>query len=95
MIFCSKCGAGTIYYDTVKRTVRTTYGKTYKTCVKRYICTKCRFIHRELPDYLVPYKQYEKPIIDGFILGNLSSDMLEYEDYPCSLTIQNWKKSAI
>lgn len=94
MIFCLRCGEISGYYDTVKRTVRTAYGKRYEVSIERYICTKCRFIHRELPDYLIPYKHYEKRIIDGFIFGNLSSDMLEYEDYPCSMTIQNWKKST-
>ena len=95
MIFCSKCGATARYYDTVKRIVRTAFGKRYDTYVKRYICTKCGFIHRELPDWLIPYKQYEKPIINGFIFDTLSSDILEYEDYPCSQTVRNWKKSVI
>ena len=65
MIFCSKCGENTKYYDTVKRFVRTAYGK-----------------------------QYEKHIIDGFIFGSLTSEMLEYEDYPCPSTVRNWKLSA-
>lgn len=92
---CLKCGETARYYDTVKRTVRTAFGKSRKVYVERYICTKCKFIHRELPNFLSPYKQYEKTIINGFIFDTLSSDMLEYEDYPCSQTIRNWKKSVI
>ena len=94
MIFCSKCGAKAKYYDTVKRIVRAEYGKAYTAYVQRYICTKCKFIHRILPDFLMPYKQYEKRIVNGFIFGTLTSDMLEYEDYPCTSTIKNWKLST-
>ena len=94
MIFCSRCGENTKYYDTVKRFVRTAYGKQYVIFIERYICVNCRFIHRNLPEFLVPYKQYEKHIIDGFIFGTLTSEMLEYEDYPCPSTVRNWKLSA-
>ena len=91
MIFCSKCGASTKYYDTVKRLARTGYGKSYMAYVQRYMCTKCKSVHRMLPDFLMPYKHYEKRIIEGFISGTITSDMLEYEDYPCVSTIKNWK----
>lgn len=94
MIFCSRCGERTKYYDTVKRFVRSEYGKQRVLYVKRYICKNCRFLHRNLPDFLLPNKHYEKRIVNGFIFGSLTSEMLEYEDYPCTSTIKIWKSSA-
>ncbi len=94
MIFCSRCGETAKYYDTVKRFVRVEYGEQRVLYVERYICVNCRFIHRNLPDTLLPYKHYEKHIIDGFIFGTLTSEMLEYEDYPCISTIKIWKSST-
>lgn len=89
---CSKCGSVMKYYDRVKRTVKLTYGSKKNIYVKRYSCPKCSSICRKLPDNILPYKHYDKKIIEGFVLGRLTSELLEYEDYPCDSTIVNWKR---
>ena len=92
MFVCSKCGSAMRYYDRVKRIVRQAYGSKSKVYVKRYSCLTCGSVCRFLPDNLLPCKHYDKDIIEGFVLGLLNSDLLEYEDYPCESTIANWKR---
>lgn len=94
-IVCKTCGGIARYYDKVKRIVRTGYGKRYSIRVCRYICPRCGAIHRRLPSNLIPYKHYQKNIIEGFLSGELSSCDLAFEDYPCDATIQNWKRTAL
>lgn len=89
--FCPDCGGILRYHDRVKRIVRTSFGRSYWIYISRKICTECGKKHRELPDTLLPYKHYEITIIEGFISGKLSSEDLEYEDYPCETTIRSWR----
>ena len=89
---CVKCGSSTKYYDKVKRIVKGKNGKKRRISVKRYACPNCGSVHRLIPDYILPYKHYERTIIEGFISGNLSSNQLEYEDYPCEATVAIWKR---
>ena len=91
MIFCAKCGKQMKYYDTVKRIVRHRFGIVNHIYVERYVCTECRHIKRYLPDQVLPYKHYEKNIIKGFVSGRYSSDDIEFEDYPCEITVKKWK----
>ncbi len=89
-IKCPNCNGDLKYYDCVKRIVRTKDGQSNWIVLDRLICVECGVIHRELPDYLLPYKHYEVDIIMGFSRGKLTSKDLEYEDYPCQLTIDKW-----
>lgn len=66
---CPKCGGQLKYYDTVKRIVRTKYGVKNKVDIRRFRCQKCSAMHRELPDFIFPYKQYEAEIIIGVLEG--------------------------
>ena len=91
-VVCSKCGSVMKYYDRVKRVVRLAYGSKKNVYIKRYSCRKCGSVCRILPEHILPYKHYEKKIIEGFVLGRLTSELLEYEDYPCETTIANWKR---
>lgn len=59
--------------------------------VPRYKCIECGKIHRHLPDYILPYKQYESEIIRGVVEGIITSETLGYEDYPCEMTMIRWK----
>ncbi len=90
MIECPNCNGELRYYDSVKRIVRTKYGKSRWITIYRLACKECGIIHRELPEYLLPYKHYELDIIMGFSKGILSSENLAFEDYPCQLTIDKW-----
>lgn len=91
---CPDCGGKLKYYDSVKRIVRIKGGKVRRIKIRRLICTNCGKSHRELPERILPYKQYEAEIINGVIQGTISSDDLEYEDFPCEMTMKRWKDSS-
>lgn len=90
---CRKCGQAMKYYDTVQRIVRTKNRKTEWVKVKRFRCTVCSELHRNLPTFLLPYKQYETEVIKGVLEGLITSETLGYEDYPCEMTMIRWKKA--
>lgn len=87
---CPRCGGYLKYYDMVKRIVRTKDRRTNYIFIRRLRCCKCGAMHRELPLFLFPYKQYEAELIFGVCNGLISSDTLGYEDYPCETTMRRW-----
>lgn len=91
---CSSCGGNLKYYDSVKRIVRTKNGHTSWIKVRRMRCVSCRELHRNLPDFLFPFKQYESEIIIGVLEGLISCETLGFEDYPCEMTMKRWKNST-
>lgn len=88
---CSDCGIQMKYYDKVSRIVKTRRRRTTHILVKRFRCPCCGSIHRNLPDYIFPYKQYESDIIIGVIEGFITCDTFGFEDYPCEITMSRWK----
>ena len=52
-------------------------------------CLKCGSYHRELPDFLAPYKHYETELISGVLGEVVSADDME-GNLPCESTIQSW-----
>lgn len=62
---CPKCGGQLKYYDHVQRLIRTKYGNKKWVSIRRLRCCNCHSVHRELPDFIFPYKQYEADIIVG------------------------------
>lgn len=80
---CESCGSDLKYYDKVSRMVRTKNRKVSIITVKRFRCPVCNCIHRNLPNNIFPYKQYDARII--------TSDMIDYEDYPCEMTMARWR----
>lgn len=90
---CPKCGGQLKYYDSVKRIVRTKNRITKRVIIRRMKCCKCGALHRELPEFLLPYKQYEINVIIGVIEGLITSSTLGFEDYPCEMTMLRWKTS--
>lgn len=88
---CPKCGGELKYYDSVRRLVRTKNRKTWKIPMRRLRCKKCGALHRELPEIIFPYKQYESEVIVGVIDGLITCETLGYEDYPCEMTMGRWK----
>ncbi len=89
---CPKCGGQLKYYDSVKRIVRTKNRTTKRIILRRMRCTKCGKLHREIPKFIIPYKEYEYEVIMGVLEGYVTSDTLGYEDYPCEMTMIRWKK---
>lgn len=87
---CPECGGVLKYYDKVRRIVRTKGGDKCDIEVKRYRCCECRAIHRDLPDFIFPYKHYDADIIKGVLAGFINSSTIGYEDYPCDMTMRRW-----
>lgn len=92
---CPICGGYLKPYDMVQRIVRTKCRKTVWVKVRRLRCPACNRIHRELPDYILPYKQYETEIIRGVIEGLITTETLGYEDYPCEMTMSRWRSQNL
>lgn len=69
---CPKCGGQLKYYDHVQRLVRTKFGNKKWVAIRRLRCCKCHAVHREIPDFIFPYKQYEADIIIGVLEGKVS-----------------------
>lgn len=87
---CPLCGGELKYFDKTSRITRTKYRKTEWRYIRRLKCLRCGALHRELPDDIYEYKQYEADIIDGVIEGLITSDTLGFEDYPCEQTMVHW-----
>lgn len=86
-LYCSKCGNRLKHYDSVTRLIRTKNRETRKIRVERLQCRYCCEIHRRLPNYIFPYKQYDSEIIKGVLEGIITCETLGYEDYPCEMTM--------
>ena len=89
---CTSCGGDLKYYDKVKRIVRTKGGDRRDIYVKRFRCTECHTIHRHLPNYIFPYKHYDAEIIKGVMNGTITPETIDYEDYPCEMTMRRWAR---
>lgn len=87
---CPQCGGRLKYHDSIPRIVKSSGGRKRWDQIRRFVCVQCGSVHREIPDYLLPFKHYESEVIHGFISGQISFFDLEYEDYPCENTIRNW-----
>lgn len=90
---CPMCGGKLKPYDKVLRIVRTKGRKTKRVSIRRLRCTECGGLHREIPQYICPYKQYEKDVIQGVLEGLITCETLGYEDYPCEMTMRRWLAS--
>lgn len=73
---CPKCGGELRYYDSVRRIVRTKARITKWVNIRRLRCSVCGSIHRELPEELFPYKQYEAEVIIGVVDGLITCETL-------------------
>lgn len=87
---CPACGGCLKFFDTVKRIVRTKARATEWIMIRRLRCTVCGSLHREIPDNLFPYKQYEAEVIVGVLEGLITCETLGFEDYPCETTMAQW-----
>lgn len=90
---CPKCGGKLKYYDSVQRTMRTKGRKAKQINIRRLRCLQCKAVHREIPEFIFPYKQYEAEIIKGVLEGFITPDTIGYEDYPCEMTMIRWTNS--
>lgn len=88
---CPNCGGQLKYYDSVSRIQRTKNRETHYISIRRLVCKECKKVHREIPESVVPYAQYEKELIVAVRDGIISESTLGYEDYPCSMTMSRWR----
>lgn len=89
-VLCPVCGGNLKLYDHVMRIIREKKGEKDHIYIRRMKCVDCGKIHRELPRYALPYIQYDKDIVMGVLTGQITSDDLDYEDYPCEMTMIRW-----
>ena len=59
--------------------------------LRRMRCVRCKRLHIELPDILVPNKHYAAELIENVVDGVSTPDDLSTENYPCERTMQRWK----
>lgn len=90
---CSKCQKEMKKYDKVKRKIRTKNGEINEIIIQRYYCKSCGRYVRVIPKDVIPYKRYEKEVIDGVIEGLITSTTLGFEDYPSEKQMERWRKS--
>jgi len=87
---CPGCGGELRYYGLVNRILRGKNGIVSYTQIRRLRCANCRSVHRELPDYIFPFKHYKAEIIIGVLDGSITPETLDYEDFPCEMTMNRW-----
>lgn len=87
---CPKCDSELRYYDRVKRIVRTKNGVKKYVYVRRLKCVNCKSVHREIPEFIFPYKHYESDIIEGVLDGFITIYTIGFEERPCEETMQRW-----
>ena len=63
--------------------------KRHTVAIRRLKCRKCGAYHRELPDFLVPYKHYETELISGVLDEVVQADDMD-GNLPCDSTVQSW-----
>lgn len=90
---CPNCGGQLKHYDKVNRYVKGKNGNRIQTKIRRCKCVICKRIHRELPQHILPYKQYDAEIIKGVKEGYITPEVIGYEDYPCEVTMNRWKRA--
>ena len=66
---CSVCDAPLRYIDTKKRRMINEYGNRVTMRIRRLRCDKCKTVHSELPDILVPSHLYCYAIIEKVDAG--------------------------
>lgn len=62
--------------------------------INRLKCTnaKCKKLHNELPDCLIPYKHYDAGLVEDVVDDVITEDDLGTENHPCADTMKHWKE---
>lgn len=86
---CPDCGGPVVYRDYVRRKVRSMYELSECILLPRVKCADCGKLHRVVPGFLLPYKQYEKSVIEGVRDGELNEYSPGLENLP-GITFKRW-----
>ena len=81
-----------IFRDYCKRIVRNDDGEKEAFHIPRHKCSnpRCGKVHRMLPDFMVPFKQYTEDVISDCV--NNSSEQSQPCTGPSASTIDRWKR---
>lgn len=88
--YCPICGEPLVYRDSCERGILLEGHKRRIYLIRRLKCQKCGKPHRELPDFLAPFKQYAAEIISGVLDGIIQSEDEDSIDSPCEETMSRW-----
>jgi len=83
---CPLCEGNMFVRDSKCRRVILSTGEELTFRLRRLKCKKCRTLHVELPDLLVPYKHYSRDAIEQALSGTLTFCPAE------NSTIYRWSK---
>lgn len=88
---CPSCHCKMIHYDSRKRIIRRLDGKISYIILRRMYCKHCKKLHLELPNFLIPRKQYAAKFIQT-ILNNAQNvlDVYSNYNYPSDVTKFRW-----
>ena len=89
-LICPDCGAKLRKYDKVVRTVKTKRGEKIKLIIPRMYCKNCHKVHRVITEDIIPYKQYERAVIEGVREGFITPETLGFEDFPSEKQMTRW-----
>lgn len=84
------CGGSLRYRDTCMRIWLREGHERRTVVIRRLKCPECGTLHRELPDFLAPYKHYETELISGILDEVAGAEDME-GDLSCESTIQSWR----
>lgn len=82
---CPYCGGELRYRDCVVRDVIQPSGTVETLQIRRMSCPDCGHLHRELPDFVQPFKHYASEVIESVLDGDCSSCPAE------NSTLSRWK----
>ena len=83
---CPVCFEALEIIGSRERTWRKRDGEKNILIIRRLRCTRCKTIHHELPDFLVPYKRYDAQSIELGITQGSQSDVAADES-----TLNRWR----
>lgn len=89
---CPDCGNELKHYDWVNRVLKTKRGEKQKILVERKYCKVCHKVHRVITEDIIPYKQYERPVIEGVIEGFINEETIGFEDFPSERQMKRWRR---
>ena len=88
--YCPLCGEKLTVRGERKRKIKQGDGEKSTLIIRRLRCAKCRRIHHELPDCVIPYKRYSADVVEAVINGGKKVGVA-VEDGTIRRMIQWWK----
>lgn len=85
-IYC-ECGSKVLKRGSKERYLINNDGVRNRFILKRVYCPACNKLHMVMPDFIEPYKQYNKNVIDGVRNGTNDCSAAD------NATLYRWKKS--